>query len=143
MKRKQLLFLLALFMTVTTGAWAQNTNIVTQSNFYSYFDTDGFLLDAVTSDELTFQGEFSDLVSYITLDRPITITGDNAVLNDIGFIIAGSDVTLDNLTLVANSDLGNLINIAGENVVISNCNITYVVDEAASAINLYSGANGV
>lgn len=144
MKRKQLLFLLAMFMTVTTGAWAQTSpNIVTQSNFYSYFDTDGFLLDAVTSDELTFQGEFSNLVDYIRLDRPITIAGDNAVLNDMGFIIAGSDVTLDNLTLVANSDLGNLIDIAGENVVISNCNITYVVSEAANAINVYSGANGV
>lgn len=143
MKRKQLLFLLALFMTVTTGAWAQNTNVVTQDNFNSFFDEYGSLLDNVTFDELIFQGEFSDLVSYITLDRPITIKGDNAVLNYMAFIIAADNVTLDNLTLVANSDLGNLIDIAGENVVISNCNITYVVSEAANAINVYSGANGV
>ena len=143
MKRKQLLFLLALFMTVTTGAWAQNTNVVTKAHFYDYFDDKGNLLDGITFDELIFQGEFSDLVSYITLDRPITITGDNAVLNDIGFIIARNDVTLDNLTLVAKSDLGNLIDIACENAVISKCNFTYVVSEAANAINVYSGANGV
>lgn len=96
MKRKQLLFLLALFMTVTTGAWAQSSNVVTKDNFNSFFDEYGSLLDNVTFDELIFQGEFSDLVSYITLDRSITIAGDNAVLNDMGFIIAGSDVTLDN-----------------------------------------------
>ena len=119
------------------------TNVVTPSNFSSYFDANGELLDEITFDELIFQGEFSNLVSYITLDRPITITGDNAVLNNMGFIIAGNDVTLDNLTLVANNNLGNLIDIAGENATISNNTITYVVDEAASVINVYSGANGV
>ena len=118
------------------------TNIVTKDNFYDYFDDSGNLLDTITFDELIFQGEFSNLVSHITLDRPIIITGDDAVLNDIAFIIAGDDVTLDNMTLVANSDLGNLIDIAGENAVISNNNITYVVTEAANAINVYPGANG-
>ena len=119
------------------------SNIVTQSNFYDFFDEYGSLLDNVTFDELIFQGEFSDLVSYITLDRPIAITGENAVLKDMGFVIAGDDVILDSLTLVANSDLGNLIDIASENTVISNMNITYVVSEAASAINVYPGANNV
>lgn len=127
------------------------TNIVTQDNFYDFFDEYGNLLDVVPFDELIFQGEFSNLVPYITLDRAITITGDtdadtgdkNSVLNDMGFIIADSEVTLDNLTLVANSDLGNLIDIAGENVVISNNDITYVVSDPANAINVYSGANGV
>ena len=119
------------------------TNIVTQDNFYDFFDEFGNLLDTVEYDELIFQGDFANLVSYITIDRALTITGDDAVLNDIAFIIAGSGVTLDNMTLVANSNLGNLIDIAAENVVISNMDITYVVDEAASAINVYSGANDV
>ena len=122
---------------------AKVTGTVTQGNFDSYFDEYGNLLDAITFDVLIFKGDFADLVSYITLDRPITITGDNAVLNDMAFIIAANDVTLDKLTLVANSNLGNLIDIAGENVVISNNNITYVVTGYANAINVYSGANGV
>ena len=122
---------------------AKVTGTVTQSNFYSYFDTDGNLLNATTFDGLIFKGNFANLVDYIFLDRSITITGDNAILNDMAFIIAANDVTLDNLTLVANSDLGNLIEIAGENVVISNNNITYVVTDYANAINVYSGANGV
>lgn len=126
------------------GVEAKFATIVTQDKFYSYFDEYGNLLDNVTFDELIFQGEFSgsDLPSYIALDRSITITGDNAVLNDIGFIIAADDVTLQNMKLVANSNLGNLIDIAGENAVISNMYITYVVDEAANAINVYPGANG-
>ena len=118
------------------------TNVVTNDTFYEFFDDNGLLLDTVSYKELIFQGEFSDLVSHITLDRPISITGDEAELNDIAFIIAGDDVTLDNMTLVANSDLGNLIDIAGENAVISNNNITYVVTEAANAINVYPDANG-
>ncbi len=137
-------------ITATSGRAAvempivqSSTNVVTQDNFYEFFDEYGNLLDDVENDTLIFQGEFADLASYITLDRPITITGDNAVLNDMGFIIAGDDVILDSLTLVANSDLGNLIDIASENVVISNMNITYVVSEAASVINVYPGANNV
>ena len=124
------------------------TNIVTQDNFYSFFDDSGNLLDAVTFDELIFQGDFADLVHYITLDRSITITsdkantGDKAILNDIAFVIAADDVTLQNMKLVATSNLGNLIDIAGENAVISNMDISYTVDEAASAINVYRGANG-
>ena len=139
--KQKLLLTFALLLTAATGAWAQGSNIVTKENFSNYFDERGHLLDAVTSDELIFQGEFSDLVSYITLDRSITITGDNAVLNNIGFVIAAG-VTLQNMTLVATSNLGNLIDIAGENAVISNMDISYTVDEAASAINVYPGANG-
>ena len=120
------------------------SNIVTQDNFYHFFDEDGILRDDVTSDHLIFQGEFSDLIPYIALDRPITITGDDAVLNDMAFIIASDDVTLDSLTLVANSDLGNLIDIAGQDVVISNTNISYILgDVSGSAINVYPDAHGV
>ncbi len=117
-------------------------NVVTQDNFYSYFDNNGNLLSDIPFDELIFSGEFEDLVSYITLERTIKITGENAVLNNIGFILAGDEIVIDNLKFVADEDLGNLIDIAGENVVISNNDISYVVSEAANAINVYPGANG-
>ena len=117
--------------------------VVTQTNFFSFFDDEGNLLDAVTFDELIFKGEFADLPPYITLDRTITVTGDNAVLNDIAFIVAGECIILDGMTLVANSNLGYLIDIAGENAVIQNMDISYTVDEAASAICVRPYANGV
>ena len=102
-----------------TGVEAKFAAIVTQDNFSNFFDGSGNLQDN-TSDELIFQGEFSELVSRITLDRSITITGDNAVLKNIAFNIAGDGVKLENMTLDANSNLGNLIDITGENAVISN-----------------------
>ena len=86
------------------------TNIVTQSNFFNYFDDNGCLLDNVNVpfNELIFQGNFTDTdldpdINYITIDRPITITGDNAVLNNIGFVITGSDVTLDKVSVTYNA----------------------------------------
>ena len=120
--------MLVTLMLTLTAQTAQAEDIVTQDNFGSYFDKNGKLLDDVPFNELIFQGNFTKTnlgVSSITLDRTLTITGDNAVLNDIGFIITGPDVTLDKMTLVANSNLGNLIDITGKNAVISNLNITY------------------
>lgn len=102
--KKKLLITIALLLTASTGAWADD--IVTQSNFYNYFDANGNLLDAITSDKLIFQGEFSNLVDYICLDRPITITGDNAVLNNIAIFVNGSDVTLDKLSVTYNAPDG-------------------------------------
>lgn len=105
--KKILLITIALLLTAVTGAWAQtSTDIVTKDNFYSYFDANGNLLDAITSDKLIFQGEFSNLVNYIYLDRPITITGDNAVLNNIAIFVSGSDVTLDKVSVTYNAPDG-------------------------------------
>lgn len=105
--KKELLITIALLLTAATGAWAQtSTDIVTKNNFYSYFDANGNLLDAITSDKLIFQGEFSNLVNYIYLDRPITITGDNAVLNNIAIFVSGSDVTLDKVSVTYNAPDG-------------------------------------
>ena len=102
--KKILLSTIVILLTAATGAWAQtSTDIVTKNNFYSYFDANGNLLDAITSDKLIFQGEFSNLVNYIYLNRPITITGDNAVLNNIAIIVSGSDVTLDKVSVTYNA----------------------------------------
>ena len=105
--KKILLSTIVILLTAATGAWAQtSTDIVTKNNFYSYFDANGNLLDAITSDKLIFQGEFSNLVNYICLDRPITITGDNAVLNNIAIFVSGSDVTLDKVSVTYNAPDG-------------------------------------
>ena len=104
--KKILLSTIVILLTAATGAWAQtSTDIVTKDNFYSYFDANGNLLDAITSDKLIFQGEFSNLVNYIYLDRPITITGDNAVLNNIAIYVSGSDVSLDKISVTYNAPI--------------------------------------
>ncbi|WP_407453818.1 right-handed parallel beta-helix repeat-containing protein [Methanobrevibacter sp.] len=115
------------------------TNIVTQDNFYTFFDESGFLRDDVPFEELIFQGEFSDLAAgYVIITKPVTITGDNAVLNNIGFVIASEDVALDNLTLIATTPLGDLISVTESGVGLTNLTIYYLVDEdgSSNAINV-------
>ena len=126
--------LVMLFSMTAQTVWAEN-NIVTKNNFSSYFDEYGILLNTVTSDELIFQGDFSgsDLVDYIVLDRAITITGDNAVLNNMGFGIAANGVTLKNVTLKATTSLGDLIYVNGCNVTLDNISVTYNAPADAEA----------
>lgn len=124
--KKILLSTIVILLTAATGAWAQtSTDIVTKNNFYSYFDDNGNLLDAITSDKLIFQGEFSDLVDYIVLNRSITITGDNAVLKNMGIAIVSKDVAIDNLTLTANTSLDDLIYVSGSDVSLDKISVTY------------------
>ena len=120
------------------------TNIVTQDNFYSFFDESGILLDSVPFDELIFQGEFSDLAAgYAIITKPVTIAGDNAVLNNMGIVVSSSDVVLTDLTFNADVALGDLVNVVDDNVILNNLNITYIVPgEAARAISII-GANDV
>ncbi len=111
--------------------------VVTKDNFYSFFDENGILRDAVTFDELIFQGAFSNLAAgYVIITNPINITGDNAVLNNMGIVISSEDVTLDNVSLVANVSLGNLIQVDAPNVTLDNISVTYnaPADNEAKAI---------
>ena len=74
--------------TVEMPIGGPSSNIVTQDNFYSFFDEDGMLLDNVTYDELIFKGNFSDLAAgYIIIGKPMTITGKDAILKDMGIVI--------------------------------------------------------
>ena len=119
------------------GETGELTNVVTNDTFYSYFDEDGFLRDSITFEELTFNGTFSDVSDYIVLNKAITIKGDNALLNNIAFVIDSEDVELNGLTLVATGSLGNLINVGASNVNLYNLNMTYIVDdEMANAISV-------
>ena len=113
-------------------------SIVTNDTFYNFFDEDGFLKDSVEANELVFEGEFSDLAAgYIIIHKPISIVGKNALLNNMGIMILSEDVAIDNLTLVADTSLGDLISVTESNVDLTNLNITYIVDdEMANAISV-------
>ena len=79
---------------------AANDNVVTNDTFFNYFDEDGTLLDNVTSDELIFEGEFSDLgFTYLTINKPITFTGNDAVFDGISFWLDSNEVTIDGFTI--------------------------------------------
>lgn len=119
-------------ITFVPGTLTVNlTNIVTQSNFIYYFDGNGELRDNVTFDELTFQGEFSNLVDIITIPDDMTLTGDNAVLNNIALRITGDNVTVTGFTLNENDadftddNDGAAIYVSGFDVTLDKVSVTY------------------
>jgi predicted outer membrane repeat protein len=111
--------------------------IITNDTFFDYFTEDGILSDAVPEGaELTFVGEFSNLTTTAVITTPVTIKGEDAVINNMAFSIWADDVTLTNMTFVATTSVGDLIGINANGVTVSNLDITYTVgDESAIAIN--------
>ncbi|WP_407376374.1 Ig-like domain repeat protein [Methanobrevibacter sp.] len=107
-------------------------NVVTEEIFYNYFDDYGFLLEDVPFDELIFKGDFDKLSYYIILDRPIKITGQDAVLKDIAIMIDSDEVSIDGLTLIADMNLGSLVTVGEGDVSLSNLNISYIVKDGDS-----------
>ena len=120
-------------------------NVVTNETFFIYFDEDGLLREEVPFDELVFKGEFSDIVNIISITTPLKITGDNAVLRNIAFAVLSDNVVLNGLTLISNVSCadngGALILVAGNNVNVSNMNISYIIKESVDAVAI--NANGV
>ena len=120
-------------------------NVVTNETFFIYFDEDGLLREEVPFDELIFKGEFSDIVDLISITTPLKITSDNAVLRNIAFAVLSDNVVLNGLTLISNVSCadngGALILVAGNNVNVSNMNISYIIKESVDAVAI--NANGV
>ena len=120
-------------------------NVVTNETFFIYFDEDGLLREEVPFDELIFKGEFSDIVNIISITTPLKITSDNAVLRNIAFAVLSDNVVLNGLTLISNVSCadngGALILVAGNNVNVSNMNISYIIKESVDAVAI--NANGV
>ena len=117
---------------------AQESNVVTKDTFFNYFDGSGTLLSNVTSDELIFEGDFSGIsVGYMTINKPIKFTGNNAVFDGVSFVIDSNDVTVDGFT-ITQSDV-YLFYIGGkENVTLSNNFINYATLEGFDGYAIYA-----
>ena len=112
-------------------------NVVTPENFEKFFDEDGFIQSDVPFDELIFKGEFDAPADYLIIEQPISIIGDNAVLNNMGVVIASDEVKLDKLNFTADSSLGSLIMVQGSDVDLTNLDIVYSAgSEEAIAIDI-------
>ena len=103
-------------------------NVVTPETFSMFFDENGNLKSDLPLDELYFEGTFENM-GVITIGKPIKITGRNAQFKDTAFKLNANDVTLDNVSIELSQRFdetdGAAIYIGGNNVVVSNSNITY------------------
>ena len=127
--------------STTTVETNITSNEVTNETFHNYFDESGCLLVNVTSDELIFNGDFEGIgVDYITIDRPIKLTGHDAVLEDICFVIMADDVTVDGFTLSQSKDV-SLFNVGGtNNVTLSNNLIEFYALDGFGSYAIYANA---
>ena len=122
-----------------TATFSVIDGIITNDTFYAYFDENGNLFDAVPANaELTFVGAFSDLTSNVFINKPVKMTGQNAALKDMRFVLTADGIVLDNMTLFATTGLGDLIGVYGNGITVSNMKIAYLVgNEEAIAINVF------
>ena len=118
-------------------------NIVTPQNFDKFFDDEGVLYDDVSFDKLVFKGEFNFTVENFVIIKPLTITGDGAILKNVGIKISSDDVNLDNLTFIADRSLGSLIHVDGAGSInLTNLNINYSADtQEAVAVDIVAGSD--
>ena len=114
--------------------------VVNESNFFNYFDESGTLLPNATG-ELIFEGDFSDLnLNYITIDAPVKFTGNDAVFDDITFVITSDNVVIDGFTVSQTADL-SAFNIWGvSDVTLSNNIIEFAALEGFDSYAVYAAA---
>ena len=114
-------------------------NTLTNDTFFIYFDEDGRIREQIDADNLTFIGEFSDLIDSIVIDRPVALLSDNATLNDIPLIIMSDDVTVDGFTFKGNSTSNQIAIIEADNVTVvdNEFYVTGAADESNIVIMLY------
>lgn len=81
------------------------TYYVNESNFYDFFDDDGYIKINYNHTNLIFQGDFND--KRIILDTPVNLISDSAVLYDSVIKITSSKVTVDGFKII-NRNPGNI-----------------------------------
>lgn len=116
---------------------------VTNSTFHNFFDENGVLTS--DADELIFEGDFTGIdVNYITIGKSVKLTGNNAIFNNVSFVISANNVVIDGFKLYMDNKDTSLISIGDvTNVTISNNIIDYkaLVDTNSYGIFAYDVDN--
>lgn len=115
-------------------------SIVNNTTFKDYFDDTGALRSNVTANNLTFEGDFSNLgIDTISVDRQIYLNGTNANLINIGLTVNNANnVIIDGFTIQNQTiSINNAINttIVNNNIITNNVAIN-AVDVENLKINL-------
>ena len=119
---------------------ASESKVVTPDKFDCFFDENGTLLN-VSTDELTFEGEFSNITSAITINKAITFIGNNATFKGVSFIVKSDNVTLTNFNIISENATGCAINASSHsNIVLSNNTIIYKAMFDSDAYVLYANS---
>ena len=119
---------------------ASESKVVTPDKFDCFFDKNGTLLN-VSTDELTFEGEFSNITSAITINKAITFIGNNTTFKDVSFIVKSDHVGIVNFTIISENATGCAINASSHsNILLSNNTIIYKAMFDSDAYVLYANS---
>ena len=119
---------------------ASESKVVTPDKFDCFFDENGTLLN-VSTDELTFEGEFSNITSAITINKAITFIGNNTTFKDVSFIVKSDHVGIVNFTIISENATGCAINASSHsNILLSNNTIIYKAMFDSDAYVLYANS---
>lgn len=128
---------------IKTNLKQDNNAIVTKDNIDFYFDTNGYLNPSISSKELVFTGEFKNL-NFI-INRPINITGRDALFNNTNIIICADNVNLTNIRFICDKlfeDTYCVIYITESNdVLIKNNTINYNAPNGESYVIYAENSN--
>ena len=124
-----------------------NNNNIYVSNFFDFFDEDGYMYTDIPFNSLTFRDTFNakDLgINKITFTAPMTFNnyGKLGIFNNITFDVVSQDITLRDLTLILNNGIsGSAIYVAGDDVSLNALKINYETVANSEAYGIF--ANGV
>ena len=120
---------------------ASESKVVTPDKFDCFFDGNGTLLN-VSTNELTFEGDFSNITaSTITINKQITFIGNNATFKDVSFIVKSDYVGIVNFTIISENATGCAINASSHsNILLSNNTIIYKAMFDSDAYVLYANS---
>ena len=125
---------------IATNDSSINCNIITSDNLNQYFD-DNCLKSEYGGQNLTFDGEFSD-VGTLKINSPNTFVSClNATFINTGFNLAGENITLKNGNFIANTSFpdnyGAVILIAAGNITVDGTTINYNAPLKETAHGIY------
>ena len=119
---------------------ASESKVVTPDKFDCFFDENGTLLN-VSTNELTFEGDFSNITASITINKAITFIGNNATFKDVSFIVKSDHVGIVNFTIISENATGCAINASSHsNILLSNNTIIYKAMFDSDAYVLYANS---
>ena len=118
--------------------------VVTNKTFFNFFDDSGVLKDNRNYYGLIFDGNFSDLVDTIILNRAFKVYGNNTLLDNIAVRIEADDVELSGFTINANKEFadnnGAVIYATGSNIKLDDVVVNYTAPSEVEAIAIYANA---
>ena len=113
-----------------------NSIIITNNSFFKAFDNQGVLKNLKGIDYILLKGSFDNLaIDSITIDQNISLSGEDAKIIDIPFIVSSSNLKIENISFIIEKDITAFYFDNVENISFINNTITMDFENYALLLN--------